>query len=106
MASDKYKRKYQKLRDSARGEDCTLQMYSYCNGDPEKVALCHVSTPVSSGMGLKAPDWYAVYACSNCHDVIDGRVHSEFGPGDIREFILDALFRTWERMIEKGLIKI
>ena len=57
-------------------------------------------------MGLKAPDWYAVYACSDCHDVIDRRVLSEYDPSDIREFILDAMFRTTASMIEKGLIKI
>ena len=106
MVESKYKRKFQKLRDSARGEDCTLQIFPYCNGNPETVVLCHL--PSGSGMGQKSPDWFAVYGCSKCHDIIDGRVSIN---SDLISLALDsltqrALFRTWERMIEKGLIKI
>ena len=103
MASDKYKRKYQKLRDSARGEECTLQIVPYCNNNPETVVLCHIG---SSGMGMKAPDWQAVYGCSDCHDVIDHRVKTDFHPLDIRNIMLAAQHKTWARMIDKGLIKI
>ena len=100
-------RKYQKLRDSAKDESCTLQIYPYCNGDMEKTSLCHVSTPISSGMGMKAPDWYAVYGCSTCHDIIEGRRKiSEHLNIDINQCIMDAQFRTWERFIERGLITI
>ena len=98
------KRKYQKLRDSARGEDCTLQIHPYCNGNPETVVLCHL--PSGSGMGQKSPDWFAVYGCSSCHDIIDGRTNTTFTQDEITEMQDSALFRTWERMIDKGLIKI
>ena len=105
MASDKYKRKYPKLRDSARGEECTLQIFPYCNGNPETVVLCHL--PSGSGMGQKSPDWFAVYGCSNCHDIIDGRIIKDaLWPHEIETAKKLALFRTWQRMIEKGLIKI
>lgn len=103
------KRKYQKLRDSARGEDCCLQIFPYCNGNPETVVLCHL--PSGSGMGQKSPDWFAVYGCSSCHDIIDGRysdphISISVDRGDIEKYKRDALFRTWNLMIEKGLIKI
>ena len=101
------KRKYQKLRDSARGEDCTLQIHPYCNGNPETTVLCHL--PSGSGMGQKSPDWYAAYGCSTCHDIIDGRFNNWDGvvyQADIENAKRMALFRTWERMIDKGLIKI
>jgi hypothetical protein len=99
------KRKYQKLRDSARGEDCTLQIHPYCNGNPETVVLCHL--PSGSGMGQKSPDWFAVYGCSSCHDIIDGRSPLRGNVASQLYSIMNrALFRTWERMIEKGLIKI
>ena len=105
MSANKYKRKYQKLRDSARGEDCTLQIHPYCNGNPETTVLCHL--PSGSGMGQKSPDWFAVYACSSCHDVIDGRSrHNDIDNIDILYYGRQALFRTWDRMLEKGLIKI
>jgi hypothetical protein len=108
MASDKYKRKFQKLRDSARGEECTLRILPYCNSNPETVVLCHL--PSGSGMGQKSPDWFAVYGCSACHDIIDYRYPKDrlykTIREDIDEFCQQALFRTWDRMIEKGLIKI
>jgi len=101
----KYKRKYQKLRDSARGEDCTLQIHPYCNGNPETTVLCHL--PSGSGMGQKSPDWFAVYGCSSCHDIIDGRKNTKAMFLNTIEFCEHrALFRTWNRMLEKGLIKI
>lgn len=107
MTANSITRKYKKLRDSARGEECTLRIHPYCNGNPETVVLCHL--PSGSGMGQKSPDWFAVYGCSSCHDIIDGRnprnsinltIH------DIDMAKASALFCTWERMIEKGLIKI
>jgi len=105
MTTSKFKRKYQKLRDSARGEDCTLRIHPYCNENPETVVLCHL--PSGSGMGQKSPDWFAVYACSGCHDIIDYRnpAHnlSNFQLEEARSM---GLYRTWDRMIEKGLIKI
>ena len=109
MSANKYKRKYKKLRDSACGEDCTLQIHPYCNGNPETVVLCHL--PSGAGIGQKSPDWFAVYGCSDCHDLIDGRTSN----AQIREWKETnnfnginqmALFRTWERMMDKGLIKI
>lgn len=99
------RRKIQKLRDSARDEECTLQIHPYCNNNPETVVLCHL--PSGSGMGQKSPDWFAVYGCSKCHDIIDYRFRnhqlSDFALEGIRN---QALFRTWSRMIEKELIKI
>ena len=95
-----------KLRKSAKGEECTLQIHPYCNGNPETVVLCHL--PSDSGMGQKSPDWWAVYGCSDCHDIIDGRVWIPTGPHV--EVINDCMrrghYRTLQRMIEKGLIKI
>ena len=107
MASNKYKRKYQKLRDSARNEECTLQIFPYCNNNPETVVLCHVRSP-DSGMGLKSPDWWAAYGCSSCHDIIDGRAGNltDITSSEIWLAIHKGQFLTMDRMIEKGLIKI
>ena len=60
-----------KIRKSARGEDCTLRL-EVCNGNPETTVLAHIGH--NRGMGIKCADYFAVYACSACHDVIDGRV--------------------------------
>jgi len=105
MSANKYKRKYQKLRDSACGEDCTFQIFPYCNQDLTKTSLCHL--PSGSGWGQKSPDWFAAYGCSDCHDIIDGRRHVvDVSDSEKITIMQRALFRTWERMMDKGLIKI
>jgi len=97
-----------KLRKSAKGEECTLQIHPYCNGNPETVVLCHL--PSDSGMGQKSPDWWAAYGCSSCHDMIDGRFNAGgdiFIPGiDLEECMRRGHYRTLQRMIEKGLITV
>jgi len=93
-----------KLRKSARGEECTLQIHPYCNGNPETVVLCHL--PSDSGMGQKSPDWWAAYGCSACHDVIDGRSGHLLDRHIVNECMRMGHYRTLHRMIEKGLITI
>ena len=98
-------RKIPRLTKSAKGEDCTLRIYPFCNGNPETTVLCHI--PSGSGMGQKSPDWFGVYGCSSCHDIIDGRAQADAHiKMAIHQIMMDALFRTWQRMIEKGLIKL
>lgn len=62
------------IRKAARGQDCTMRIPGVCNWNPETTVLCH-SNELSDGkgMGLKAPDTEAAFACCNCHDVLDGR---------------------------------
>ncbi|HHK5888093.1 TPA: nuclease domain-containing protein [Serratia marcescens] len=40
------------LRDSARGQCCTLQIPGICNGNAETTVLCHLPSP-THGMGYK-----------------------------------------------------
>jgi hypothetical protein len=58
-------------------------------------------------MGKKCHDIHAIYACSACHDIIDGRsavvVLSQV---ILRDYILDALEETQLIMLEEGLIKV
>lgn len=89
-----------KLRKSARGKDCTLRLDG-CNFNPETTVLCHLPS-ASRGIGLKSPDWWAVYACAACHDRIDGRSNGQCEPQDV----LRALHETQTQMIAAGLIVI
>lgn len=94
--------KSQKLRDSARGADCTLRLPGVCSFDPEKTVLAHIPCGMK-GMGMKGPDNMAVFACTPCHDAIDGRAGSvEIDYQDV----IRALAETQMRWIETGLIKI
>lgn len=97
-----------KLRKSARGEYCTLQIHPYCNSNPETVVLCHLPSE-DKGVAQKGPDWWAVYGCSSCHDVIDGRNRqavNELGWVEINNCIRRGLYRTQKRMMQKGLIDV
>lgn len=91
------------LTKSARGRDCTVRSRR-CNGDPETVVLAHLRGVWALGTATKPGDHFAVYACSCCHDAIDGRagIHGEVSPSDL----LRALFETQKLMIAEGLIQI
>lgn len=94
-----------KIRASAKGEDCTFNIPDICNYNPETTVLCHLPDE-SKGMGLKADDISSAYGCSSCHDLIDGRRPHSFPESDIEWFMRRAMVRTWRKMIEKGLIII
>lgn len=91
-----------KLRKSAKGENCTL-LLGNCSGD-DTVVLCHIGK--NRGMGYKCGDHFAVYACSNCHDIIDGRAKSRYGKLELDSIKLLALERTQDKFIEKGLMNV
>lgn len=88
-----------KIRDSAKGEDCSLRLVN-CSSN-ETVVLAHIGR--NRGMGIKCGDHFAVYACSNCHDVIDGRVNDSQGL-DLEYEKLRALEETQLKLINKGLV--
>jgi hypothetical protein len=91
-----------KITKSARGEDCTL-LLGDCSSN-ETVVLCHIGK--NRGMGYKCSDHFAVYACSNCHDVIDGRAPALYGYEMVDNAKLYALERTQMKLIDKGLLVI
>jgi hypothetical protein len=97
-----------KLRDSARGEECTLQIHPYCEGQSETVVLCHLASE-GHGIGLKSHDYWSAYGCATCHAIIDGRDQKAFkaiGHEEIERCRVRGLYRTWDRMIASGLITI
>lgn len=77
-----------KLRDFARGQDCTLMM-PWCNRDPETTVLCHIRRPWLSGIASKPHDFFGYHGCSECH-----RREREAGDDDI----LRALTITQSRV--------
>ena len=94
-----------KLTKAARGQDCTIQLHPYCNENPETVVLAHINSE-RKGMGIKSPDFFGVFACSDCHDIIDKRRYVDIDDSEIQKSIIRALYRTWVVFIDKGLIKI
>ena len=94
--------KQTKITKSAKGEDCTLLLGS-CSSN-ETVVLCHIGK--NRGMGIKCGDHFAVYACSNCHDVLDGRAPALYGDEMVDNAKLYALERTQQKLIDKGLLNV
>lgn len=88
-----------KLRDSARGQQCTLRLYG-CLYNPDTVVLCHVPGTGMKGTGMKTLDVCAVFGCYNCHAIIDGRKDGEWSYKDI----VRALAETWAKWIELGIV--
>ena len=82
-----------KLLAQAKDKPCTLQLHPYCNANTETTVAAHLPSAYK-GMGLKSPDWWHVYACSTCHDIIDGRRYTDLTKAEVFKAMLDARFRT------------
>jgi len=97
----------QKLRDLARGQECTLQIPGVCNHNPETTVLAHLPDE-SHGIARKSDDLSACFADHECHSVIDGRSRmvDYFDPGELEWYMRRAMVRTWRIAIEAGVIKL
>ena len=93
------------LRKEARGRGCTVRIPGVCNFNSETVVLGHIRVAGVSGMGLKAPDLLGAWACSACHDEIDGRTHtSGLSRDELRLAHYDGMARTIMQLHKEGLI--
>ena len=92
-----------KLRKSAQGQECQVRIPAICNGNQETVVLAHLN---GAGMGMKHADIHGSYACSACHDVIDGRVKAGIAQDSIILMHLMGMVRTQQIMLKNGLIKL
>lgn len=70
-----------------------VRLYGVCNGNPETTVLAHIRRGNVAGVGQKPPDLCGVWACSACHDVIDGRVRRMSHDHDLDGELLEALCR-------------
>lgn len=95
------------IRKAARGQRCTLCLPGVCNYDTETTVLAHSNLlEHGKGMGLKAPDTAACFACSACHDVLDGRAPRPAWM-TVREMLAHfdlAMARTHKILRRMGLI--
>lgn len=87
------------LRKEARGRDCMVRIPGVCNHNPETTVLAHLS---GGGMGRKRHDLHGAWCCSDCHDVLDGRVHSNYKSELKERWHLEGVIRTQEALIAEG----
>lgn len=93
-----------KLRESARGRECTLRIPGVCNGDPATSVLCHLPHG-RRGIGTKASDDHAVVGCSACHDALDMRALPPVSEAELYECMVRALAETHAIWREEGLVR-
>lgn len=92
------------LRKLAKGMPCQIRLPGVCNGDPATTVLAHYRMVHLSGLGMKSPDVFGAWACSDCHDAVDRRnVH-----GFSREYVqlahLQGVLRTQAELIALGKV--
>lgn len=96
-----------KIRKSARGKICQVRIPGVCNFTPETVIAAHIRIAGTCGVGVKPSDLLTIRACSNCHDVIDGRVGKKgLDKREMNTYILEALCRTLVEYEKEGLVKL
>ena len=88
------------ITKSAKGEACTLNS-PVCSYDSSTTVFCHLNESFAGkGLGLKAID-VGFYGCYNCHTAYDsGKLDDKYF------YLLRAVVRTWQRLIEKGIVKL
>ncbi len=91
------------LRKAAQGQQCQIRLYGICNFDPATTVLAHFRMIGISGAGLKPPDCIAAWACSACHDVVDGRRRSDLSECDVERDFARGVFRTQYLLIKSGI---
>lgn len=83
------------LRKLARGKPCQVRVPTHCNGNRQTTVLAHYRLAGYAGMGSKPDDWsFGAWACSACHDVVDGRVKTEHDRNAVRLMHAEGCLRT------------
>ena len=83
------------LRKLAKGQPCMIRVAGICNRNPETTVLAHYRLAGTCGTGIKPPDHLGAWACSACHDAVDGRVRSTWSRCELRLMHAEGVFRTW-----------
>lgn len=91
-----------KIRNAAKGEQCTIQFLGICNNNPETTVLAHIHDE-QFGMAQKADDTSACFACSSCHSALDTHQHG-LSEADLFKTLLRALQRTVRRLVQNGVM--
>lgn len=94
-----------KLRDSANGQPCTLNIAGVCLYTTDTTVLCHFPDE-SHGISRKSDDISAGFGCEACHAVIDGRVPYSWSPGEAEFYMRRSQTRTLRIWIDEELVTI
>lgn len=93
-----------KLRLMAKGRECQVRIPSVCNHNSETVVLAHIRMAGITGGGQKANDLLGAWACSSCHDAIDGRVKTNYSRDELMLMHFEGMARTINILVKEGLL--
>lgn len=96
--------KSNKLRQSAKGQECLVRIPSICNRNPETVILAHVGS--DKKWGGKCSDLEAAYCCSECHAAIDGQINTGFTRNELALWAKEGAERTRKMWVDNGWLKV
>ena len=99
-------RRSQAIRDSARGEECTVRIVGACTHDESMTIWSHAPLQAADkGGAIKSLDLCGAYCCTACDAVIDGQ--RSLPPGASRTSVLNDWFnghmRSLVKLRQKGL---
>lgn len=73
-------RRDQRIRDSARGEECLVRIPGVCRGGTEHTIWSHAPLGAAGkGGAIKSLDLCGAYCCTACDEVIDGQAKPPAG---------------------------
>lgn len=77
-----------------------VRIPNHCNHNRATTTLAHYRLADLCGIGMKPDDMIASWACSDCHDVADGRQKTEHSREAVRLMLAEGVFRTWDAIRE------
>lgn len=83
---------------------CMVRLPEICTHNDAQTVLAHARLAGITGAGQKAPDLLGAWACSACHDEIDGRsrnLERDF----VRLAFYEAILRTQNVLIREGKVR-
>lgn len=87
----------------ARMQPCTLRLQG-CNGDPSTTVFAHAPS-VNRG-GMRDEDWWGCFACSECHDRLDGRTPHSIPQEVVLDRLNKAIHETQRILFKDDLLRI
>lgn len=92
-----------KITQSAKDQPCTVRLPFICNHDTSTVVFAHINgVRHGHGMGIKTN--FGAYACSSCHDALDGRVKTGYTQEYIKLAHYEGVIETLAILMDKGLL--
>lgn len=92
------------ITKAAKGEECDARIPDVCKFNTETTVFAHLN---GAGMGRKHNDLHGCNACFECHFWLDGGYVQCGATREQRDLAhLQAMVRTQQKNLDKGLIKI